>query len=142
MIWKDIAAIIFYTRDNKILLQDRRGISKLGEDWGFFGGKIEDGETPERAVVREIKEELDYDLGRSAEFFMTIQLTVDRQSIKINWFTCPLDDKMRHFTVLEGPGMRLFSIEGTKNLKLMPGQHEAIQEFEKVFVSRVNSHLR
>lgn len=30
--------------------------------WGTFGGQIEDGETPEQAIIREIKEELDYNL--------------------------------------------------------------------------------
>jgi 8-oxo-dGTP diphosphatase len=55
---RNVALIIFYDKDKRILLQDRRGISKLGAEWGFFGGEIENDETPEQAVVRETKEEL------------------------------------------------------------------------------------
>jgi mutator protein MutT len=54
---KDVALIFFY-KDDKILVQDRRNMSKFGEEWGFFGGRIEAGETPEQSVVRETKEEL------------------------------------------------------------------------------------
>lgn len=52
------ALCIFYTPDKRILLQDRRDRSKVGEEWGFFGGSIEEGETPEQAMLREMQEEL------------------------------------------------------------------------------------
>lgn len=53
-------AVAFLYDDNKILLQDRKGISKTGEDWALFGGSIEAGESPEVAIVRELREELEY----------------------------------------------------------------------------------
>jgi len=52
------AVIAFYDNQKRILLQDRRGISKEGEIWGFFGGGIEKGETPEQALERGIEEGL------------------------------------------------------------------------------------
>ncbi len=64
---RDVSLIIFYT-DDKILVQDRRDMSKWGEDYGFFGGQIEAGETPEEAVVREAREELSFEL-EDFEFF-------------------------------------------------------------------------
>ena len=48
----------------EILLQlrdDKPGI-EYPNCWGTFGGQIEEGETPQEAIVREIKEELDYDV--------------------------------------------------------------------------------
>ncbi|WP_432645310.1 (deoxy)nucleoside triphosphate pyrophosphohydrolase [Methanobrevibacter sp.] len=51
-----VAAII--KKDNKILAT-KRGYGEFIDMWEFPGGKIEDGETKEEALIREIKEELD-----------------------------------------------------------------------------------
>ena len=56
------SVIIFYDENKRILLQDRKEITKTGEEWGFFGGGIEKTETPEQAILRETKEELNFDL--------------------------------------------------------------------------------
>ena len=53
---KVVAAII--KRDHKIFAT-QRGYGEFKGGWEFPGGKIEEGETPEKALVREIKEELD-----------------------------------------------------------------------------------
>ena len=54
-----VAAII--KKDNKILAT-QRGYGEFEGLWEFPGGKIEDGETKEEALVREIKEELNTDI--------------------------------------------------------------------------------
>lgn len=50
------AAII--KQDNAILAT-QRGYGEFAGGWEFPGGKIEQGETPEQAIVREIHEELE-----------------------------------------------------------------------------------
>ena len=52
-----VAAII---RDDKgRIFATQRGYGAMKDGWEFPGGKIEPGETPEQALRREIKEELD-----------------------------------------------------------------------------------
>lgn len=53
---KVVAAIIH--NDNKIFAT-QRGYGEFKDGWEFPGGKVEPGETPERALIREIQEELD-----------------------------------------------------------------------------------
>src|SRR5262249_40568562 len=60
-----VAAIL--ERDGKILIGQRRPGQSHALKWEFPGGKIEAGETPEQALARELKEELDLDGVRSDE---------------------------------------------------------------------------
>lgn len=52
---KVVAAII---RDGDRIFATQRGYGEFKDGWEFPGGKIEEGETPQEALVREIKEEL------------------------------------------------------------------------------------
>ena len=51
-----VAAII---KENDKIFVTQRGYGEFAGGWEFPGGKIEEGETPQQALVREIKEELD-----------------------------------------------------------------------------------
>ncbi len=44
--------------DKKKVLATQRGYGEFKDGWEFPGGKIEEGETPEEALVREIREEM------------------------------------------------------------------------------------
>jgi len=47
------------SRDGKVLIARRRPGKHMGGKWEFPGGKIDEGETPEQSLCRELKEELD-----------------------------------------------------------------------------------
>ncbi len=57
---KVVAAII---RDKNRIFATQRGYGEFKDGWEFPGGKIEEGETPENALIREIREELDTEIS-------------------------------------------------------------------------------
>ena len=53
-----VSAVALIDRDGRILLAQRPEGKSMAGLWEFPGGKIEEGETPEAALVRELEEEL------------------------------------------------------------------------------------
>ncbi|TRZ54730.1 NUDIX hydrolase [archaeon] len=126
---RKVSVIIFYDDKKRILLQDRRGISKLGEEWGFFGGKIEQGETPEQAVIRETKEELNFDLKEYkyvGEYSYELEESLrkkfhdfDFDTVLCKVFVAPLKNNLPKFKLKEGKNMKLFSLDEAEKLKMV-----------------------
>jgi 8-oxo-dGTP diphosphatase len=63
-VMKQIAQVLLFDRDRKLLiyLRDDKPNIPFPNHWDFFGGHVEEGETPEQALMREVKEELGFDL--------------------------------------------------------------------------------
>jgi mutator protein MutT len=59
---KNIGVAVILNKENKILIDRRLSGGDLGGFWEFPGGKMEENETVEDCIKREIKEELDLDI--------------------------------------------------------------------------------
>ncbi len=57
-----VAACALVDADGRVLLAKRPPGKPLAGLWEFPGGKVEPGETPEAALIRELKEELDIEV--------------------------------------------------------------------------------
>lgn len=59
---KKIGIAIIKNKEGKILIDKRLPTGLMANLWEFPGGKIEEGESVEQCITREIKEELDIDI--------------------------------------------------------------------------------
>jgi len=96
-------------------MQDRRNIPKKGKSYGFFGGSIEQGESPKQAIVREVEEELSIKLADFKFFKKIIEIN---DSIDAEWylFIAPMPD-LNQIDVKEGSPV-LVSFKESLNLDL------------------------
>ncbi|MBT3557670.1 MAG: (deoxy)nucleoside triphosphate pyrophosphohydrolase [Rhodospirillales bacterium] len=60
-----VSAVALVDVDGRVLLAQRPEGKSMAGLWEFPGGKVEQGETPEFALIRELKEELDIDITSS-----------------------------------------------------------------------------
>ena len=79
-----VAAIII--KDNKIFAT-QRGYGEFKDGWEFPGGKVEQGEAPENAIVREIKGELDSVIDVN-EYFDTVEYDYPNFHLSMKCYIC------------------------------------------------------
>jgi 8-oxo-dGTP diphosphatase len=60
-----VSAVALIDADGRVLISQRPPGKNLEGLWEFPGGKVEEGERPETALIRELKEELDIDVTES-----------------------------------------------------------------------------
>ena len=60
-----VTAVALIDADGRVLLAQRPEGKSMAGLWEFPGGKVDEGETPEAALVRELKEELGLDITES-----------------------------------------------------------------------------
>lgn len=84
-----VAAVIKATNDNgeKIIFATERGYGEFKGGWEFPGGKIEQGETPQQALCREIMEELDTKI-RVGDLIDTIEYDYPAFHLSMDCFWC------------------------------------------------------
>lgn len=78
------AAII--CQDGRIFAT-QRGYGEFKDGWEFPGGKVEPGETPPQALVREIREELDTEI-EVGELFETVEYDYPNFHLTMDCFLC------------------------------------------------------
>ena len=89
----EVVAAIIRKGDKKFATQ--RGYGDFKDWWEFPGGKMEPGETPEEALVREIREELDTEI-RVDKFLYTVDWDYPKFHLTMHCFMSSLLNEAIH----------------------------------------------
>ena len=114
-----VAAII--KKDNKILAT-QRGYGEFEGLWEFPGGKIEEGETKEEALVREIKEELNADIIVE-KFALDLEWQYPNFYLYMSCFECVLESDIE---LLEHMGARWLSLDELDSVEWIEADIKAV----------------
>ena len=120
-----VAAII--VKGHKVFAT-QRGYGEWKDFWEFPGGKIDAGETPEEALRREIKEELDTEIA-VGELFTTINYDYPTFHITMHCYLCTIENGS--LTLLEHEAAKWLSLEQLDSVTWLPADLLVIAELQK-----------
>ena len=119
---KVVAAII--TKDNKIFAT-QRGYGDFKDGWEFPGGKVEPGEKPEDAIVREIKEELGADI-RVTGCLTTVEHDYPQFHLSMDCFWVELIDGTE-MTLLEHEAAKWLALDELDSVDWLPADVKVVE---------------
>lgn len=119
LIMKEIAAIILENDKGEFLLylRDNKPDIPFPNHWDLIGGHVEEGETPEEALVREVKEELDIDLTDYTFYKKYECLTGDAYENIKYIYSGKINLPIEEVTLLEGVRPQYFSKSEIPNVR-------------------------
>ena len=116
-----VAAVI--RKDDKIFAT-QRGYGEWKDWWEFPGGKKEPGETPEVALVREIREELSAEINVN-EFLCTVEYDYPQFHLTMHCYLCSLMTDSLHLN--EHEAARWLSKDELDSVKWLPADVKVVE---------------
>lgn len=87
VLMKEIYVVAAIIREGDQVFVTQRGYGEYKDGWEFPGGKVEEGETPEKALAREIREELDTEI-EVGEYLDTIEYDYPTFHLSMRCYWC------------------------------------------------------
>lgn len=121
-----VAAII--VRDGKVFAT-RRGYGKWQGWWEFPGGKIEASESPEDALVREIREELDAEIA-VGDLVETVEWDYPDFHLTMHCFQCSLLSESMHLNEHEAAAW--LTPETLDSVRWLPADEGLVEKLQSL----------
>ena len=119
-----VAAIII--RDSQVFAT-QRGYGEFQGWWEFPGGKIESGECPQEALVREIREELDAEI-EVGDLLETVECDYPNFHLTMHCFICSLTSESMHLN--EHEAATWLTKETLHSVKWLPADEGILSKIE------------
>ena len=127
--WKRIEVVAAVIRKGDRIFATQRGYGDWKDWWEFPGGKMEVGETPEGALVREISEELSADISVD-KFLCTVEHDYPAFHLTMHCYLCSLLTEALHLN--EHEAARWLTKDELDSVKWLPADMEVVEELLRV----------
>ena len=125
---KTINVVAALIRDGKRVFATARGYGNYKGWWEFPGGKVEPGESPEDALAREIREELDSEISVD-EYISTIEHDYPEFHLSMRCYWCSLISG--DLVLKEAEDAKWLDVETIDSVKWLPADITLIDEVKK-----------
>lgn len=122
----EVAAAII-KEQNKIFAT-QRGYGDQKGGWEFPGGKVEAGETPQGALIREIKEELDTEI-EVGELIDTVEYDYPKFHLTMHCFFCSV--KQGNLVLKEHEAAKWLTLETLDTVEWLPADKGLIEKIRQ-----------
>jgi 8-oxo-dGTP diphosphatase len=119
-----VAAIII--KDGQVFAS-KRGYGEFQGWWEFPGGKIESGECPQEALIREIHEELDAEIS-VGELLEIVEWDYPNFHLTMHCFVCSLTSESLHLNEHEAAAW--LTMETLHSVKWLPADEGILRKIE------------
>lgn len=125
---KNIRVVAAVIREGGRVFATQRGHGNYKDWWEFPGGKIEPGETPEAAVVREIQEELGTKVAVD-RFLTTVEYDYPEFHLSMDCFFCHIEEG--ELTLLEHEAAKWLPLKNLRQVNWLPADILVIEAIEQ-----------
>lgn len=125
---KSISVVAAIIEKDGHIFATQRGYGDYKDWWEFPGGKIEPGETPEEALKREIREELDTEI-EVGEHLITVEYDYPKFHLVLDCYMCSVVSG--ELTLLEHEAAKWLPVDDMWQVKWLAADIEVIRAIEK-----------
>ena len=124
---KTIRVVAAVIRKGDAIFATARGYGEFKGQWEFPGGKVEEGETPQQALIREIEEELDTEI-EVGELIQTVEYDYPNFHLSMDCFWAVV--KTGKLVLKEAEAARWLTKEELDSVNWLPADIDLIQRLK------------